>query len=75
MGQFAHNYGDFTFTSAGFKHKLLDRVTCIKNIELSHFISDLHTKLKNARTSDGTTDSIGDIMLNWVCGAFLLICV
>ena len=27
---------------------------------------DLHTKLKNARSSDGTTDSIGDIMLNWV---------
>ena len=28
---------------------------------------DLHTKLKNARRSDGTTDNIGDIMLNWVC--------
>lgn len=29
---------------------------------------DLHTRLKNARSSDGTTDSIGDIMLNWVGG-------
>lgn len=29
---------------------------------------DLHTKLKNARSSDGTTDSIGDIMLNWFPG-------
>lgn len=29
---------------------------------------DLHTRLKNARSSDGTTDSIGDIMLNWFPG-------
>lgn len=29
---------------------------------------DLHTKLKNARSIDGTTDSIGDIMLNWFPG-------
>ncbi|RMX40536.1 hypothetical protein pdam_00007492 [Pocillopora damicornis] len=29
---------------------------------------DLHAKLKNARSSDGTTDSIGDIMLNWFPG-------
>ncbi|XP_078369528.1 LOW QUALITY PROTEIN: neuroepithelial cell-transforming gene 1 protein-like [Oculina patagonica] len=29
---------------------------------------DLHTKLKNARSSNGTTDSIGDIMLNWFPG-------
>ena len=34
----------------------------------SYFLAlDLHAKLKNARSSDGTTDSIGDIMLNWVC--------
>ena len=31
-----------------------------------YLLSDLHTKLKNARSSDGTTDNIGDIMLNWV---------
>lgn len=29
---------------------------------------DLHSKLKNARSSDGTTDNIGDIMLNWFPG-------
>ncbi|CAH3162179.1 unnamed protein product [Porites evermanni] len=29
---------------------------------------DLYTKLKNARSSDGTTDNIGDIMLNWFPG-------
>ena len=34
---------------------------------MASFLSDLYTKLKNARSSDGTTDNIGDIMLNWVC--------
>ena len=42
----------------------------IRNKTVFYHFSDLHTRLKNARSSDGTTDSIGDIMLNWV-GIFM----
>ncbi|KAJ7363267.1 Rho guanine nucleotide exchange factor 3 [Desmophyllum pertusum] len=39
---------------------------CLEVLMALH--QDLHTKLKNARSSNGTTDNIGDIMLNWFPG-------
>ena len=46
----------------------LQQVVDIMKQVLACFIfpSDLLVKLRSARSSNGTTDNVGDIMLNWV---------